>query len=249
MSYLEPSRPRALAHRGGALLSLNLGIENTLEAFENAVALGFSYVETDVHCSRDGIVYAFHDADLTRLTGDPAPIEELDSDRVDDVLLDGRAGIPRLGDVLAALPTTRFNIDVKADGAVDRVVDVVRHAGATDRVLLASFSRKRLLRLRRIAPEIPTSGTPDEVFRIMIGLSVKGPVAVQVPEKRGLVRIVTPGFLRRAHRLGIEVHVWTIDTAEDMDRLLDMGVDGLVTDRPDVLREVLQSRGQWHGGR
>ncbi|RYJ05840.1 MAG: hypothetical protein EON52_09470, partial [Actinomycetales bacterium] len=128
--YLEPPVPHALAHRGGALLAGNEQVENTLEAFRRAVELGYAYVETDVHVSADGVVYAFHDLSLSRMTGDEAAIETLTGDQVDAVVMGGRAPIPRLSAVLEALPATRFNIDVKSDAAVEPTLDVIARAGA-----------------------------------------------------------------------------------------------------------------------
>lgn len=201
--------------------------------------------------SADGVVYAFHDLDLSRMTGDDAAIETLTAEQVDAVVMGGRAPIPRLADVLAALPTTRFNIDVKSDAAVEPTLAAIADAGAESRVCLASFSDARVRRVRSLAPGVATALSPVEIALLRLAPSRalqghgarRGAVAAQVPERRGRFTVVTRGFVERAHAAGILVHVWTVDDPADMHRLLDLGVDGLVTDRPDVLRDVLVERG------
>ena len=251
--YFDAPKPLALAHRGGALLAANDGIENSLRAFQNAAALGYRYMETDVHCSADGVVYAFHDDNLERLTGDPSAIRSMQSSAVDKVLLGEHDPVPRMAELLDLLPDVRFNIDVKADSAVDATLDLIEAHGAIDRVCLASFSHERLQRIRARLPRVATSMSPREVARLKLGASSRGQgfgvrrgaVCAQVPHHQGRITVVTPRFLRRAHALGIQVHVWTIDDADEMNELLDLGVDGLVSDRIDVLKDVLTARGQW----
>lgn len=197
------------------------------------------------------MVYAFHDLDLSRMTGDESAIETLTADQVDAVVMGGRAPLPRLADVLTALPTTRFNIDVKSDAAVEPTLDTIAQAGAHDRVCLATFSDARMRRIRSLAPGLATALSPVEIallrlapLRILQAHGARrGAVAAQVPEHRGRFTVVTRGFVERAHAAGILVHVWTVDDPADMHRLLDLGVDGIVTDRPDVLRDVLVERG------
>lgn len=251
--FLDAPLPLALAHRGGALLPANDGIENTLTAFRNAVALGYTHLETDVHVSSDGVVYAFHDEHLGRFTGVATPLAELDSEEIDGVLLAGQEPVPRLADLLEIMPDARFNIDVKSDAAVGPTVDAVRAAGADARVCLASFSGARLQRLRRLCPGAARSGGPLEIAALRLGpvswvrqlAARRGVHCVQVPVRRGPITIVTPRFVRHAHATGLQVHVWTVDDPDEMRWLLDMGVDGIVTDRPDVLRDVLTERGAW----
>lgn len=251
--FLDSPAPLALAHRGGALLPANHGIENTLVAFGHAVDLGYRYLETDVHVSRDGVVYAFHDADLTRMAGTASAFRDLDSAGIDDIRVGGREPVPRLVELLEAFPEARFNIDVKADDAVDPTLDVLRRTDALDRVCLASFSEDRLHRLRAAAPSVPTCLSPAEITRLRIGplrqvqsYGVRrGGACVQVPFRHRRITVVTAGFVRRAHALGLPVHVWTIDDPAEMGYLLDIGVDGLFSDRVDVLRDVLRERGQW----
>lgn len=256
-AYLDASVPLAMAHRGGATYPPNTGRENTLAAFRTATELGYDYLETDVHVSRDGVVYAFHDADLGRLAGQPLRIAEADAATVDRVRLTGGEPIPRLAAVLTALPEARFNIDVKTDDAVEPTVAVLTAAGALGRVGLAAFSHRRLQRLRRLLPGVTTSASPTEVAVVKLApaplrrrlTSPRGPRCLQVPRYHGPVEIVTPGFVARAHDLGLPVHVWTVDDADEMRLLLDRGVDGLISDRIDVLRDVLREREMWKDSR
>lgn len=253
MSFLDASTPVAFAHRGGALLPANVGIENTMAAFQNAVDLGYRYLETDVHASRDGVVYAFHDVELGRMTGTVSAFGALDSVDIDAFRVDGREPIPRLADLLDAFPAAKFNIDVKSDDAVESTLEVLQRAGGLDRVCLASFSQTRLLRLRAGVPTTATCYSPAEIARLRLGPlprirstgSRQGGACVQVPFRHRRISVVTPGFVRHAHAIGAPVHVWTIDDPAQMRYLLDIGVDGLMSDRVDILRDVLQERGQW----
>lgn len=255
VAYLDAPTPLPIAHRGGARLPANRGMENSLTAFANAVELGYRYLETDVHASRDGVVFAFHDERLDRVTDRAGAIGELDATEVREARIAGREPVPELAALLEAFPGARFNIDVKSDAAVGPTVDVLRAHDALDRVCLASFSDRRLHRIRFVEPRIATSLGPAEVALLRFSVlprfaatgARRGAVCVQVPLARYRVPIVTPGFVRRAHAYGLQVHVWTIDDAATMSELLGRGVDGIVTDRPDTLREVLRGRGEWKG--
>jgi glycerophosphoryl diester phosphodiesterase len=249
LPYLDSPTPLAFAHRGGAAD----GDENTAEAFARAIALGYRYVETDVHATADGVPVVFHDASLDRLTGTTGRIAALRWADLATLRIGGAGAVPRLDDVLAAWPQVRFNIDVKADTATGPTVEAVRAGAAADRVLLASFSDARLTRLRALAgPRVATSLGRGEVLRLRISSLTRTPlrlpasaVAAQVPPRHGRVTIVDRRFVSRAHRLGLQVHVWTIDDPVEMTRLLDLGVDGIMTDRPGVLRDVYAARGAW----
>lgn len=253
-AYFETPTPLALAHRGGALLPANKGIENSIVAFRNAVDLGYRYLETDVHCSSDGVVFAFHDDNLERLTGHPAAISSLSATEIGTARLGGREPIPTMRELFEALPEARFNIDVKSDGAVGPTLALIEDCGAADRVCLASFSHERLQLIRARAPRLATSFSPREVARLKLSPTASGQafgvqhggVCLQVPHTRGRITVVTRRFIDRAHALGLQVHVWTIDDADEMNQLLDLGVDGLVSDRIDLLKDVLTARGQWN---
>ncbi|MFF5081321.1 glycerophosphodiester phosphodiesterase family protein [Actinoplanes sp. NPDC000266] len=250
-AFLDAPTPLAFAHRGGAAE----GDENTAEAFARAVALGYRYVETDVHSTTDGVPVVFHDSSLLRLTGTEGRIGALSWTDLRTVRIGGAAAIPRLDEVLDAWPTIRFNIDVKADAGADPTVAAVRRAGAAERVLLASFSDRRLARLRALAgPAVATSMGPASVARLrlasLLGVRLKLPpsiAAAQVPARQGPVTVVDRRFVATAHRSGLQVHVWTVDDPAEMDRLLGLGVDGIMTDRPEILRNVYRERGAWPG--
>lgn len=251
-AYLDSPTPIAFAHRGGSLVEANVGIENSMEAFTHAYELGYRYLETDVHVSADGRVYAFHDDTLERMSGNPAAIASLTADLVDGELLGGRVAIPTLESVLRTFPDVRLNIDVKSDAAVEETCAVIEDYDAVERVLLASFDHARLKRIRERLPAVATSASsreaalvkllPKGVLRL---LNVPRAVALQVPESRHGIRVVTRSFIRRAHALDLQVHVWTVDDADSINRLLDLGVDGIITDRTDILKDVLVDRGTW----
>jgi glycerophosphoryl diester phosphodiesterase len=252
--YLDGPHPRAFAHRGWHLGEL-AGMENSLAAFRRAVDEGYTYLEADVHATADGVVVVHHDETLERTTDAAGPVAGQPWSIVCKALVDGNEPLCRLDELLEELPTAKINIDVKADLAVDPVLAMMRRLNAWDRVCLASFSEDRLNRLRREGGDRLLTGIGSRsavALRMrawapwLAGPPVRGAVA-QLPRRQGRVRVVDAGLVRYAHRRGIEVHVWTVDSPAQMSELLDLGVDGLMTDRPDVLREVLRARGAWPG--
>ncbi len=243
-----------MAHRGGSFLAENLGIENTLAAFGNAVALGFRYLETDVHATGDGELVAFHDEDLGRVTGTPGLIAEMSFADVRSILVGGRELVPTPDELLEAFPDARFNIDLKASGAVPLLARTISRHNAGARVCVGSFSGSRIRSFRRLMPRVTTAATPSEVLLMSSGrVRRRDPLAAdvvfQVPitHRRGpvTVRPVTPKTVAAVHAAGRKIHVWTIDDRDTMQSLLDLGVDGIVTDRPDLLKAVLHTRGMW----
>jgi glycerophosphoryl diester phosphodiesterase len=251
-AYLAGSGPRAFAHRGWHIDDL-AGCENTMAAFSRAVAEGYRYLETDVHVTRDGVLVAFHDDRLDRVTDGRGRISALTWDQVRGSLIGGREPIPLMAEVLAAFPGTHFNIDPKTDRAVGPLIELLQSSGAIDRVGLGSFSDRRLATLRKgLGPGVATSLGPSGVALLVVaaktGLSPRTGAAVsaQVPVRYGPVTVIGPAFIRAAHAAGLEVHVWTVDRPDEMRRLFDLGVDGIMTDRPDILRHVLVERGEWN---
>ncbi|MGK2929912.1 MAG: glycerophosphodiester phosphodiesterase [Acidimicrobiales bacterium] len=246
--FLDHPGPIPFAHRGGA----SEAPENTLPAFEHAVGLGFRYLETDVHVTLDGVLVAFHDDHLDRVTDRSGRIDQLSWREVSEARVDGREPIPLLEDVLGTWPEVRVNIDPKADGSVDPLVEVLRRTDAVDRVCVGSFSDERTDRVRAaLGPGLCTAMGPDEfvgLIRAYQGEDVEfRSQAAQIPPVGPKGRpLATPELVEVAHRHGIAVHVWTIDDAAEMGELLDIGVDGIMTDRPAVLREVFEARGIWH---
>lgn len=248
------TRFAALAHRGGYCAASPPAFENSLRAFAAASALGFRYLETDVHATRDGALVAFHDDTLDRVTDASGRIADLPLDAVRAARISGSEPIPTLDDLLDALPDARVNIDVKAPGAVRPLVAALDRHAAHARVCVGSFDDGRLREFRRLTGgRVATSASPREV---VVGLVpgvrrwVRLPCeAFQVPVRHpGTgVRVVTRGFVRAAHAAGRVVHVWTINDAAEAERLLDLGVDGLVSDDLEMLRNLLVRRGLWEG--
>jgi glycerophosphoryl diester phosphodiesterase len=241
--FFDFPAPLAFAHRGGA----SDAPENTLPAFQHAVDLGYHYLETDVHVTADGVVVAFHDDDLSRTTGRPGLIHELSWSEVATARVDGTEPIPRLVDLLRAFPDRRINIDCKTDAVAGPLGDVLAEEKVLDRVCVASFSDRRLITLRRrFGPNLCTSAGPVELGVLkLLRVAPPGVLAAQVPIDLKGFPVVTAGFVRTCHQRGVEVHVWTIDQPGEMERLLDLGVDGIMTDHGAVLRDVLVRRGQW----
>ncbi len=242
-----------LAHRGLIPPDADGIVENSFAAVAAAHAAGVGYVESDCHLTADGGIVLFHDDDLSRVTGDPQPVREVTTRRLED-LMSSRGGLITLPQALEAFPTLRFNLDVKAEDAAEPVGrEIARHS---DRVLLTSFSdarRRRSLAAARAAGGDPaTSAGSATIVRVLgavatgshrlVRRAVAGIDALQVPERRGPLRIVTRRFVTMVQRAGVEVHVWTVNDPDDMNRLLDLGVDGLVTDHADIAQKVVAAQ-------
>lgn len=235
-----------------------------MAAFRAAVGLGYRYLETDVHTTADGVLLLFHDAALDRITDSTGRIADLTAEEVSRARIGGTEPVPTFDELVAAFPGTRFNLDVKDWHSVRSLADAIERHAVHDRVLIASFSDRRrravLRRLsRRTASSAGTSANAAFValspllavpelhswVRAVLRRVLRDVDALQVPVRYRGIPVVTPGFVRRAHGLGLHVHVWTINSPAEMHRLLDLGVDGIVSDRADLLKEVLQSRGAW----
>ncbi len=259
------TRPLVYAHRGGAAL----GPENTLAAFDHGVSVGADGLELDVHLSRDGVVVVHHDATLDRTTNARGPLAarsatELASLDAGHRFADGSGtypfrgqglGIPRLSQVLERYPDVPLIIEMKTSDTelARRVVDEVRAASAVERVALGSFSSRVLRAARRLEPRIRTGASRDETRWALYRSWVRWPLGrtayreLQVPERSGRTTIVTPELVAHAHRAGLAVNVWTVNERQDIDRLLGWGVDGIISDRPDVAAATVRARHQEHG--
>ncbi len=218
-----------------------------MPAFEYAVGLGYRYIETDVQVTADGVLVAFHDDDLQRTCDRPGRISELPWSQVRQAMVRGEAPIPLLEDLLGAWPELRVNIDCKSDAAVRALVSVLKRNAALDRVCVGAFSDRRMARLRaELGDGLCSALGPRGVAALRFARPRSLPaMTAQVPVTRGRLTVTDQRFVERAHALGIHVHVWTVDEAVEMERLLDLGVDGIMTDRPAVLREVLERRAHW----
>jgi glycerophosphoryl diester phosphodiesterase len=256
MSFFDSTRPLVFAHRGGCAL----GPENTIAAFDLGIASGADGLELDVHLSRDGVAVVCHDDSLERTTNASGLVRALTARALAQVdagcrfcdangaysFRDRGIGIPTLRDVLLRYPNARIIVEMKVDDAAmgTAVVGDVRAAGGEDRVCAAGYGRRSIEAVRAALPRLATSACHPEVhvalYRSWIGWPVRRPPygVYQVPEKAGLIRVVSPRFVRHAHRAGAQVQVWTVDDEADMRRLLRWGVDGLISNRPDLAVRV-----------
>ncbi|MET8007176.1 glycerophosphodiester phosphodiesterase family protein [Nonomuraea glycinis] len=257
-AFLDHPGPLAFAHRGGAAE----GAENSAEAFERAVRLGYTHLETDAHATADGVLLAFHDHTLDRVTDRRGRISELPYSSVKQARIGGTHEIPLLEDLLGTWPDIRFNIDVKEAAAIAPLAEAVRRTDAYDRICLTSFSDERLMLARaalgrevcsalgpRGVATLRAAATTSGYGRLLVRLSRAGIPCAQVPVGFRGLRVTTRSLVRTAHAVGMQVHVWTINDVPRMEQLLDLGVDGIMTDNITGLRDVLERRDQWHPGR
>jgi glycerophosphoryl diester phosphodiesterase len=245
------------AHRGGALYPPNLGRENTLHAFSVAVAMGYRYLETDVHATSDGVLIAFHDSRLERVTDASGVIAQTPYEVIRRARIGGQDPIPTLSELFSAFPDCRFNIDAKSSASVELLAAAIAEHEAYDRVCVGSFGTRRLHRLRRLlGGRVASAASPVGVAVnrfvpwVTAVLNTSTPVLQLPVDHRILGRrleVLTGGLLEAVHRAGKHVHVWTIDDRAEMDRLIDIGVDGIFTDRIDILKQALTHRGLWTG--
>jgi glycerophosphoryl diester phosphodiesterase len=254
--YLDGPHPRAYAHRGWHVGELT-GLENTMAAFRRAVDEGVGDLELDVHATADGVAVVHHDRTLDRTTDGTGLLATRTAADLARVRVRGSEPVPRLAEVLTALPGVRVTVELKAAAAVRPVLDVLARADAWDRVCVGGYQERWLRTARRIADDT----APGRLFTSMaqasvVGLRMQGwgtrlpapPVRgelAQLPHRFGGVTVVDADVLRVAHAGGREVHVWTVDDPAAMTGLLDLGADGIITDRPDLLRDVLAARGAW----
>jgi glycerophosphoryl diester phosphodiesterase len=256
-------RPLVMAHRGGA----GLWPENTMHSFERAVDLGVDVLETEIQGTADNILVLMHDSTVDRTTNGSGPIssftlEELKTlDAGYNWSADGGqtfpfrgSGItvPTLEELCTALPTVRINIDIKQEkpSLVASLCKTIRTFDMVDKVMVASFSSKVLKAFRRGCPEVTTSAGTGEVALFFLmnlvflgGFYRSGFQAFQIPEHSSGLRVLTKRFVKTAHDLNLAVHVWTINETMDMQRLLELGVDGIITDYPDRLISLLREPG------
>lgn len=245
--------PRVLAHRGLVTPDLaSAGIaENSLAAIRAAVEAGATYVESDCHLTRDGVVVLFHDADLRRVTGDPRSVSEIEYEEMGGLMAE-RGGLLTLQDLLDQFGATRFNLDVKSDAVA---VPAGRIIGAhANRVLLTSFSDARRRRALAVASSVgsrpATSPGHSVLARLLIAVHSRSPRsvarlladvdAVQIPERYRGVRVLSQRVIDAVHDAGREVHVWTVNDSTRMRELVSAGVDGIITDRADVALSTLR---------
>lgn len=245
--YLEHAGLLAFAHRGGALEAP----ENTFKAFAYAAELGYGYIETDAYATRDGALVSFHDDRLDRVTDSKGKVEDLTWSELASARIGGIEPIPLMEDLFVRWPEMRINIDPKHDQAVAPLIELIKRMGAEDRVCIGSFSGKRIRKIQdAFDGRVCTSLSPASVLKLKsasFGLPVGGwrEGCAQVPVVANGVTVVTRRFVEAAEKRNMQVHVWTIDDEAEMRWLIDIGVHGLMTDRPSVLKRVLIERGLW----
>ncbi|WP_327730621.1 glycerophosphodiester phosphodiesterase [Streptomyces sp. NBC_00487] len=246
--YLDHPGPIAFAHRGGAAD----GLENTVAQFRRAVESGYRYIETDVHATLDGKLVAFHDATLNRMTDGTGRMADLPWKEIRRARVAGVEPVPLFEELLETFPEVRWNVDLKAEPALHPLLNLIARTDSWDRVCVGSFSESRVARAQRLAgPRLATSYGTSGVLGLRLrswGIPAtvrRSAVAAQVPESQSGVPVVDHRFVRAAHARGLQVHVWTVNEPQRMHRLLDLGVDGIMTDHIDTLRKVLEDRGTW----
>ncbi len=226
-------------------------MENTVEAFSSAISLGYRYLETDVHTTSDGVLVAFHDENLDRVTDREGAITALPYSEVAKARIGGTAAVPTMDELFERFPDALFNIDLKADGSVEPLAEVLTRHNAQRRVCVGSFSTARLERFRKLAGrQVATSASPKEIkihrlsSWVGVGFGMQG-LAYQIPVEYKGIQVATKAFVKAAQHAGRLVHVWTINDRSEMIRLIELGVDGLVSDDIETLRSVCQDYGIW----
>tara|TARA_Y100001935_G_C17270614_1_gene491719 strand:+ start:397 stop:1143 length:747 start_codon:yes stop_codon:yes gene_type:complete len=232
-------------HRGGD----EVETENTIEAFKYSSDLGFVFIETDVQATKDGHVVIFHDASLKRMAGVNKSINELTLKEINEINLLGGGKIPLLSEALETFPDLRFNIDIKTEDALEETIQIIKKMNFLDKTCLASFSSSRLKRIKNLAgPEACISSGQMDIFKMMcqsIGIELQATMSqcAQIPVKQWGVPVLTKRFIETAKKQNKFVHVWTIDDIDQMFELIEFGVDGLMTDKPSVLKEAMLKKG------
>ena len=239
--YLDYDGLKVLAHRGGAEESY----ENTTESFEYSQLLGCEFIETDVQVSSDGIPYIFHDDDLKRILNKPVRFDSLSSNEIDDLSIFNSCKIPKLSETLLRFPNLCFQIDFKTDEVVMPALDVINDMNEFDRVCIASFNSKRLQNVRSLYPDLCISMGPNEVFKTLLAsLNLyKGEIpgdCLQIPMSYYGIKIVSKRFVDFVHSRGLKIMIWTINDIKTFKYLIDLGVDGIITDKPKLLFQTIE---------
>jgi len=245
--YLNSDKPVAIAHRGGSYL----GSENTMEAFENAINMGFKFLETDIQITRDKKLIAFHDDTLNRVTDGKGYLRNKTWNELRKIKVAGKYNIPLLSDILYSWPEINLNIDPKNNSSISTLIEFLKKNNVFDRICIGSFSGKRLDNLRKIfGSALCTSAGPLEVLKLKLSsLNLRNfdidANCVQVPLKYFGIKIIDRNFIDFCHELNLKVHVWTINEIQEMEKLLDLGVDGIMSDNLEGLKTVLTKRNIW----
>lgn len=247
--FLDSPGPIAFAHRGGGS-----DAENGLSAFRAAADLGYRYIETDVRASSDNVAFIFHDQNLVRMTGLDRNLAQLHSDEVRALSLPGGDKIPTLREALTAFPRLRFNLDLKEDAVVEPVVRTIAELEVQKRVCVTSFSERRIGAVRkRLGSELCTGLGIAGAFKVGLGsvfscgkLNMRGEASVlQVPLRWNGLPVLNSSIVKRIQNQGLALHVWTLNEQDEIEHALDIGVDGVMTDKPRLLKQILVWRDLW----
>ena len=242
--YLNYDGLAVMAHRGGSLEAP----ENTIESFKYALEIGSDIIETDIQLSSDGIPYIFHDDDLKRIPGMEKNFNELLASEIDELNIFDDCKIPTLEETLKQFPNTKFQIDFKTDEVVDPAIEIInKFPHIKKNLCIASFSSQRLQKIRSKLSDVTYSMGPHEVLKLLLksfGM-YRGEISgdcLQIPIYRYGIKIVTRRFVDFCKRENIKISVWTINSIEEMDYLIDLDVDGIITDKPKALINLLASK-------
>ncbi|WP_394940498.1 glycerophosphodiester phosphodiesterase family protein [Psychromicrobium sp. YIM B11713] len=252
--YLESDVPLAFAHRGFS--PRGTAIENSLSAFQAATEQGFSYLETDLRTSADGVLMVFHDLKLDRATNGKGKLSRRSAAELSNLLIGGSEAIPSFEEMVLTFPEARINFDIKDAASVEPLIEVIEKHSLHHRICVASFAdRRRRAVLRRLSQATTSSGGMASIaaFVLLSGWLPRGLMrgvlhdvdCLQLPVSWGIFRLITEKSVQRAHALGLKMHAWTINDKQQMHALFDLGVDGVMTDRADLLAEVMRERGYW----
>jgi len=253
-AFLDHPLPLPFSHGGGG----GEHLENTWPGFEATVALGYPFLETDTVATSDGVLLALHDTSLDRMTDAKGEVSKLTYEQVKSARVGGQEPIPRLDEVFTRWPDLRINIEPKSDQAVDPLVELIRSTGSLDRVCVGSFNDARVRKMRAaLGAGLCTSiGVVPTVLLRFASWGVpfldgfikrSGAACAQTPIKQWVFPVTDRRFVDRCHGLGMQVHAWTIDEPDEIAMLLDLGVDGIMTNKPTVLKQELVARGKWTG--
>ena len=245
-SFLDRPVPFGMAHQGGT----DVAPGNTEAAFQHAVSLGYDYIETDVQLTADGVLVTFHDDELAPLTGADGSVADYTWLQLTELRVGGEHPIPRFADIVDRFPGVRFNVEPKSEPSVQGLIDFVNERGLGPRICIGSFSDDKMARIRRGLPGVCTSPGPKEAVRILLrallGSSKRSPyAALQIPESYVGIPLTGRWLVSRYQRQGLQVHVWTVNDEASMRRLLDAGVDAIISDEVTLLKQVLTERGAW----
>ena len=236
MSSFLDSEFQGFVHRGDTSIFL----ENTIEAFQSAVSLGYQYLETDLRETSDGKIITFHDPNLKRITGANITISETKFSDIRMRRLPSRETIPTIDELLEEFPDSFFNMDLKVNQIEEKVLKKINSHNALERVCLGSFNSKTIKKINSLEPKILTSMGISQVIMYKFFQKKNLSKLIQIPTHWNGIKVITKKFIDRLHNDGLKVHVWTINKETEMQSLIDLGVDGIMTDNASGLIKVMK---------